>query len=317
MVRRKGAGKGKGMGYKNIQPRDPRVHSDSSKGRKQPQNINLMRVPYGKPDTPPHLMEFQIGAGQPVGTIKEFEDFFKGKNIKLNVPMTLKEKMEVTRKSNLKDSDKDGVGDVIDCDASDPTKQDIVIKRDDVDYDVPFDWRGLTGTEKLKLVQEANLDDNVASKPLDQLSMFEIKELTESLVRRTYADEKELKKVRERNVKSRQERGSGFFESDQDKAKGIKRYTVVPPQDEVKRLVGNLVDVEDGKEILKMPSARMDFSLTYEFKGFTKSGNVILQESKGMGGNRKILKPYVFDGGLYVAIRDGTGTQILNLQTGR
>jgi len=39
MARRKGAGKGRGMGYKNIMPRDPKIHSDSSKGRKQPQRI--------------------------------------------------------------------------------------------------------------------------------------------------------------------------------------------------------------------------------------------------------------------------------------
>jgi hypothetical protein len=37
---RKGMGKGKGKGYKNIIGKDPRVHSDSAKGRKQPQKFS-------------------------------------------------------------------------------------------------------------------------------------------------------------------------------------------------------------------------------------------------------------------------------------
>jgi len=44
---RKGLGKGKGKGYKNIQGRDPKIHSDSSKGRKQPQFIT--HIPKPKP----------------------------------------------------------------------------------------------------------------------------------------------------------------------------------------------------------------------------------------------------------------------------
>jgi len=40
MVTRKGMGKGKGKGYKNIIGKDPKVHSDSGKGRKQPQGFN-------------------------------------------------------------------------------------------------------------------------------------------------------------------------------------------------------------------------------------------------------------------------------------
>jgi len=38
-MKRKGLGKGKGKGYKNLQGRDPKVHSDSAKGRKQPQRL--------------------------------------------------------------------------------------------------------------------------------------------------------------------------------------------------------------------------------------------------------------------------------------
>jgi hypothetical protein len=41
---RKGMGKGKGRGYKNLMGRDPRVHSDSAKGRKQPQRIALFPI---------------------------------------------------------------------------------------------------------------------------------------------------------------------------------------------------------------------------------------------------------------------------------
>lgn len=36
---RKGMGKNKGMGYKNLTGKDPRVHSDSARGRKQPQKL--------------------------------------------------------------------------------------------------------------------------------------------------------------------------------------------------------------------------------------------------------------------------------------
>ena len=42
MAIRKGLGKGRGMGYKNIIPRDPRVHSLSRRGIKQPQRVMLI-----------------------------------------------------------------------------------------------------------------------------------------------------------------------------------------------------------------------------------------------------------------------------------
>jgi len=43
MAKRKGAGKGTGRGYKNLRnfPKDPKVHSDSARGRKQPQRIKI------------------------------------------------------------------------------------------------------------------------------------------------------------------------------------------------------------------------------------------------------------------------------------
>jgi len=41
MMQRRNAGKGRGRGYKNLPmfPKDPKVHSDSAKGRRQPQRI--------------------------------------------------------------------------------------------------------------------------------------------------------------------------------------------------------------------------------------------------------------------------------------
>jgi len=41
MVRRKGMGKGKGKGYKNIMGKDPLVHSQSARGMKQPQKVQI------------------------------------------------------------------------------------------------------------------------------------------------------------------------------------------------------------------------------------------------------------------------------------
>lgn len=44
MTKRKGLGKGRGKGYKNLIPKDKKVHADSAKGKKQPQKINY--IPY-------------------------------------------------------------------------------------------------------------------------------------------------------------------------------------------------------------------------------------------------------------------------------
>jgi hypothetical protein len=125
-MKRKGLGKGQGNGYKNIIPiRDKKVHSDSARGRKQPQTIiNLQRVAYGNPKTPIQLREYQMGVGMPVGTIKEYEDLFKNKNVRLDIPLNIKEKIEVTKKLKLKDSDKDGVADILDCEPNNINKQD-------------------------------------------------------------------------------------------------------------------------------------------------------------------------------------------------
>jgi len=86
-MRRKGLMKGKGKGYKNVIGKDPYVHSQSARGIKQPQKINvtLKRVCYGREDTPVDKREYTMGAGQPVGTIKEFEEHFKDKDVKFNI----------------------------------------------------------------------------------------------------------------------------------------------------------------------------------------------------------------------------------------
>lgn len=213
-MKRKGLGKGKGKGYKNIIGKDKKVHSDSAKGRKQPQSergihpmpkklkkinwnsvvfeyqdmlrnygetqdtfdwvkksnngdfelmayeyqdmlrnygetkdtfnrikkqsikrednlmpkqrntLTMMRVPYGNAKTPLHLREYQLGFGSPVGTIKEYETFFEGQNVKLELGLTMAEKKKVTKMAKLKDSDGDGVADILDCRPLDKNKQD-------------------------------------------------------------------------------------------------------------------------------------------------------------------------------------------------
>jgi len=127
IARRKGMGKGQGKGFKNIIPqKDSRTHSNSARGIKQPQRqkFDLLRVDYGRKETPLHLREYQLARGFPVGTLKEYEDAFKNK-AKFNVPLTMAEKKRVTRDSGLRDTDGDGVGDIIDCRPLDPNKQDI------------------------------------------------------------------------------------------------------------------------------------------------------------------------------------------------
>jgi len=136
MARRKGMMKGKGKGYKNIMGKDPAVHSQSAKGMKQPQRITvpLMRVPYGKKETPLEKREYTMGVGQPVGTIKEFEEFFEDIPVKLEVPLKKIEKMKLTDKLKLKDTDKDGVADILDCKPNNPKKQDDM-EVTEIEYD--------------------------------------------------------------------------------------------------------------------------------------------------------------------------------------
>lgn len=81
MVTRKGLGKGKGKGYRNMIPKDPKVHSDAGRGVKQPysQSTRLKAIPKKKMPT---LEVFRTGTdyfGRPVysdnrgNTFKEVE----------------------------------------------------------------------------------------------------------------------------------------------------------------------------------------------------------------------------------------------------
>jgi len=334
MARRKGMGKGKGMGYKNIQPRDPKVHSDSSKGRKQPQRIpkfvvieyDKSRTNFSRPLFRKDALELLKGTKKQHQGTKIKSDILIDTDGKGFAPMTLKQKMEVTKNSNLKDSDKDGVGDVIDCKPQDATKQDIVIKTGFKSMN-EIDWNKLSHTERLDLLREAYLDDNLVSKPLQDFTVRQVEELEIALQRRKHLTKDEQKKLRIKNLSERQERFNDEFATESDKAKGIKQYRVVPPAKEIKRLVNNLIEKDKfGNKILKMPSAYGDFKVDYIFKGFTKSGNVILEQIGGtlQGGKpdpksfrKRILKPYVYSGDVNIKTGSGTGTQILDLQTGR
>lgn len=76
---RRGYGKGKGQGYKNLMPMDSYVHSMSALGVKV---LPLQRVPYGKKSTPKSKREYKIQHyGSPVGTIKEWKEFAKKNNL--------------------------------------------------------------------------------------------------------------------------------------------------------------------------------------------------------------------------------------------
>ena len=73
-------GIGMGIGYKNLVPLDPYIHSLSAKGIKSigSKVFPLVRVPYGKKSTPKKDREYkhQLGSS-PVGTIKEWKAFGK------------------------------------------------------------------------------------------------------------------------------------------------------------------------------------------------------------------------------------------------
>lgn len=75
---RKGMGIGMGIGYKNLVPLDPYIHSLSAKGIGS-KVFPLVRVSYGKKSTPKKDREYkmQLYSGSPVGTIKEWKKFGK------------------------------------------------------------------------------------------------------------------------------------------------------------------------------------------------------------------------------------------------
>ncbi len=95
MVIRRGLGKGKGKGYKNLIPKDPKVHSMSAKGIKQPQKLS------------PRLQTI----------LKKHPEY---KNLSFD---ELKKKGVFLRYQS--DSDGDGVVNIHDCRPIDSTKQDL------------------------------------------------------------------------------------------------------------------------------------------------------------------------------------------------
>lgn len=133
MAIRKGLGKGTGKGYRNIIGKDPRVHSDSARGRKQPQRIKpiygIGNKIYGyekykilPKNIIPKDVEYQ-GAG-------EFNNrgvsFYYSKSKNRNYMRNDSGQWIDTKTEKIfLDTDKDGVPDNKDCRPFDPTKQDI------------------------------------------------------------------------------------------------------------------------------------------------------------------------------------------------
>jgi hypothetical protein len=55
-------------------------------------------------------------------------------------------------------------------------------------------------------------------------------------------------------------------------------------------LVESLTYTKDGKQYINMENYALDFSVPYEYKGFTKSGNVRLVRNNGNSETNKIGK---------------------------
>jgi hypothetical protein len=97
------------MGYKNLVPQDRPVHRDSGRGIKQPQLKTGMTV----------ISRFTNDKGQVVSTNPFTVKYRHGREVhnRFSNP-------KFWQKTELKDSDRDGVPNVIDCDPNDPMKQD-------------------------------------------------------------------------------------------------------------------------------------------------------------------------------------------------
>lgn len=125
-MKRKGMGKGKGKGYKNIQGRDSRIHSQSAKGMKQPQKIGRLDFVVNKQTN----VRGQVTKLNPF-VVKTFTT--DGKMIHKKIS---------NEKFWDKDTDGDGKIDKIDCDIFNAKKQDLTKKKleevtiDDVPEDI-------------------------------------------------------------------------------------------------------------------------------------------------------------------------------------
>jgi hypothetical protein len=145
-MKRRGLGKGKGSGYKNLIPKDPGVHSQSSRGIKQPQLLPAYISPFKTPGRrrftelsgrnfqgkifetgnnnlvskvvlPYNSNKFHVFSdnlvvinGQLFETEEDLKRMPKMVTIKFDEPMV--------------DSDGDGMPDFMDCDPNDRTRQD-------------------------------------------------------------------------------------------------------------------------------------------------------------------------------------------------
>jgi len=122
MAKRKGLGKGKGKGYKNLQGRDPKVHSDSARGRKQPQKINIIPMnTRGKEKKTPSKEEIRdymiLHNEDEVGIGNEWN------MEEAEYHLLLSDKYYYKNKGEPKDTDGDGVPDSKDCDPNNKYKQ--------------------------------------------------------------------------------------------------------------------------------------------------------------------------------------------------
>jgi hypothetical protein len=116
IIMRKGMGKGQGKGYKNLTGRDPRVHSMSAKGIKQPQRFKV---------TVPPTMEmgsFHTTARDREFESKEQEALWDYNSAREHDGLPPLKRMPKGTKYE-KDTDGDGKPDKTDCEPLNPKKQ--------------------------------------------------------------------------------------------------------------------------------------------------------------------------------------------------
>lgn len=185
MSRRKGLGKGKGKGYKNIIPKyDERVHSDSGRGRKQPNK------------------------------------------------MSMAQKIAVTKNLNLKDSDRDGVADSMDCRPNDPKKQD-----DLPEFEVTYE------ESEPVIFQESK-------------ELKEIKGYSNEIVDLEEAEPEPEEKSR---TKKYLEKGRSFYDSQMEKTRQRKKDKIIRERSNVRHpVINKLNKQEDRVDELKSRISRED-----------------------------------------------------------
>lgn len=136
MADRKGLGRGTGKGYKNIVGKDPRVHSDSARGRKQPQKIPFQPSPMKDQELAKAIRnldpieerffhQFLANGQTPEKALEVVVNMVEGDTSQLS-PGLLK---YAEKKGWLKgfdvDTDGDGVPDSKDCQPLNPKMQDF------------------------------------------------------------------------------------------------------------------------------------------------------------------------------------------------